>query len=295
MSLEQATQALTEAGQQDAAHSATQDAQIHGAMQQGTSPELPATPEVDAGTTSTEDSFTNVDPATLPPELQAIYKSMQGDYTRTKQGLAEKSSQYEGLDVERASQAVQFLDALESDPEFVQAVHAQLTQSLEDAGYSPAAAAQGAAQAIQAQTQPQVDEYGDPVVEDPYAAEIAELKAWKAEQEGRAREYEMAGRLQAQEMGIRQSHPDLTEPEMDRIYELAFAHGGDLNKAANSFFGWKNDVISSYVNAKAASSASSPVVPANTGHAEIASSFGGDLEAAGKAALEYLNASLAAE
>lgn len=294
MSFDDAAAALSAAGTQDAADNAAQDASIHAGIAQGTSPDAPVTPEVDAGTTSSEDSFTNVDPSQFN-DAEALRKAYQADYTRKMQALAEERTQYQGLDLERATQATQFLDALETDPDFVQAVHAQLTQSLVEAGYTPAEAAQGAAQAISGQqaTQPQVDEYGEPVVEDPLAREVQELKAWKAEQEGRAREYEAAGRLQQQEMAIRQAHQDLTEPEMDRIYELAFAHGGDLNKAANSFFSWKNDVISSYVNQKASVAAESPSVPSMSGHAEVAQTFGGDLEAATRAAQEHLNAVLA--
>lgn len=51
----------------------------------------------DSEVTTTEESFT--DPSKLPPELQATYKSMQADYTRKTQGLADVSKKAEALDV----------------------------------------------------------------------------------------------------------------------------------------------------------------------------------------------------
>lgn len=38
---------------------------------------------------SAEESFTDVDPQTLPPELQALYKKMQSGFTKKMQGLSE--------------------------------------------------------------------------------------------------------------------------------------------------------------------------------------------------------------
>lgn len=38
---------------------------------------------------SVEDKFSNVDPETLPPELKAIYKNLQADYTKKTQGVAQ--------------------------------------------------------------------------------------------------------------------------------------------------------------------------------------------------------------
>jgi hypothetical protein len=43
------------------------------------------------------EAFTRIDPNSLAPELQSIYRSMQGDYTRTKQEIAEQRRQAEAL------------------------------------------------------------------------------------------------------------------------------------------------------------------------------------------------------
>ena len=42
-----------------------------------------------------DDVFTNIDPATLDPELQGIYKSMQADYTRKTQQIAEMKKDFD--------------------------------------------------------------------------------------------------------------------------------------------------------------------------------------------------------
>lgn len=47
---------------------------------------------------SVEEQFSNVDPKTLPPELQAIYKSMQADYTKKTQKAAEAAKKAEAYD-----------------------------------------------------------------------------------------------------------------------------------------------------------------------------------------------------
>jgi hypothetical protein len=206
-------------------------------------------PSTEAEGTTTPDSFTNLDVSTLSPELQAQYRNMQADYTRKTQEL---STRYEGIDPDRARQSLDFIEALETDPNFVVTVHAQLSKALEDAGMSPAQAAASAASAIQEQASLGGDdpnEFGEP--DSGLAKEVAELRQWKEAQEAQQYESNLAAHLQRQEMGIRQADPSLTEPEFDRIYELAFAHGGDLVKAHASYSAWKNDVLSGYIDRKA--------------------------------------------
>lgn len=45
-----------------------------------------------------EESFSSIDPKTLPPELQALHKSLQADYTRKTQAAAERMKQVEALE-----------------------------------------------------------------------------------------------------------------------------------------------------------------------------------------------------
>lgn len=49
---------------------------------------------------SVEDQFSSIDPKTLPPELQAVYKNLQSDYTKKTQSIADtrkKAEQYDQI------------------------------------------------------------------------------------------------------------------------------------------------------------------------------------------------------
>lgn len=254
-----------------------------------TSTPAPVTPEVDAGTTETPDSFTNIDPNSLPPELQTQYRNMQADYTRKAQEIAETRKAFEGLDPEQARQSVDFVHALETDPQFVLTVHGQLTEALTAAGYTPEQAAQVAADTI-TESAPSLgadenEEYVDPAISG-LSKELNELKAWKEQQEAERYEQNLASNLQRQEMGIRAADPSLTEPEIDRIYELAFAHGGNLEAAHKAYADWKSDIVGSYVNAK--SQAPQMTTPDSTGFSTDSPPRFASLDEADKAARQHL-------
>lgn len=53
------------------------------------------------------ESFSNIDPNTLPPELKAVYKNLQADYTKKTMLVAEKSKKADAY------------DAMTKDPRFV--------------------------------------------------------------------------------------------------------------------------------------------------------------------------------
>lgn len=55
-----------------------------------------------AQSASVEESFSSVDPKTLPPELQAVYKSMQADYTKKLQPIADMKKKAEAFDQVRS-------------------------------------------------------------------------------------------------------------------------------------------------------------------------------------------------
>jgi hypothetical protein len=78
----------------------------------GQAPDVSAgTPESQAGQATSQDqsapgeeSFSNIDPKTLAPELQAIYKNLQADYTKKTQGAAESRKKAEAFDQLSADQ-----------------------------------------------------------------------------------------------------------------------------------------------------------------------------------------------
>lgn len=76
--------------------------------------EAPVTGQADAGSTGTvepqngqansgqgasvEEQFSNIDPKTLSPELQAVYKNLQSDYTKKTQAIAERAKKADSYD-----------------------------------------------------------------------------------------------------------------------------------------------------------------------------------------------------
>ena len=84
----------------------------------------PATTTTDGGQANVQpqgqESFTNVDPNTLPPELQGIYKNLQGDYTRKMQEVSpwrKTVEQFGGMTPEQLRQQVEFAQYVQN-PEY---------------------------------------------------------------------------------------------------------------------------------------------------------------------------------
>lgn len=280
-----------------AASAAPEPAQVPEPVEQpGTSPDV-ATPEgqtvVEGTTVSETDSFTKTDLNSLlegvtdpvtRDRIEAAYRGFQGDYTRSKQQIAEDRKLFEGIDPERARASLQFVDSLENDPDFAVRVHQELTNALVGQGYSPDEASAAAAGAL--------DESFDDGQTSALAKEVNDLKSWKQNFEQEQRANAMASRIQSQEFAIRQANPDLEQSEIDTIYQLAFAPdiGGDLTKAADAYLGWKNNTIAQYLNSKTEVPAAAPPV---TGHSEEPIEAPTDMKSAGRAAREYLERSLA--
>ena len=78
------TGAVAPASQTDAAPAASE------------TPSGPATPQEQSA--PAEESFSHIDPKTLPPELQAVYKNLQADYTRKTQSIADARKKAEAYD-----------------------------------------------------------------------------------------------------------------------------------------------------------------------------------------------------
>jgi hypothetical protein len=278
MTFEQAEAALSSAAAQDAGT-------------QAASTPTPSSSGESAGATPAPvaDSFTSIDPNTLPPELQAAYKSMQGDYTRKTQELSQLRSLQEQLgdsfDPTRVTQSMEFVNALETDAEFAHAVYNQLADVLAQAGL------------LEGAPEPEGSLGGsvDPEFEDPesvLAQEVAELRAWKEQQEQAQQEQALASYIQRQDMAIRSEHPDWNDSDFDAVYQLAFAHGGDLMQAAQAYESLTNRFVTDYIARKSGVPSGVTTITSG-GHAAVpAEGFGGDLDAAHKAAMEHLRNAL---
>lgn len=180
-------------------------------------------------------------------------REMQADYTRKTQELAAQRQE--------AEQALQFIEALNTDPNFALQVHQTLSQSLQAQGYSVAQADALAAQQMQG------DEYG--YEDDPYMAKIQELEQWKQQQEQRIAEAEAAARIDSQLAVIRQQNPNFDDSDLRDIISMGFAFNGDLLKASEAFKSINQRSVERYMAQKASVPASLNQ-PASTGHAEAA-------------------------
>lgn len=186
----------------------------------------------------------------LPPEAREIVsrreKMMQADYTRKTQALADERKSFES--------DIEFLSTIRSDPYAALEFHTELTEALVNAGLTPAqAAAEATAQIDEATPPPSYEDDPDAAVK----ADLQELKMWRQKQEAqeaeRAQEAELQrveGELTRQEMAIRQTNPSYQDDDIDAIYEIAFAHGGNLVAAQERYEGLRNRFVSSYAEKK---------------------------------------------
>ena len=216
--------------------------------EQAAEPTPPQSGDDDPGTTpDPADSFSNIDPSTLPPELLAQYRNMQADYTRTKQALAEQRREFEGLDVSEARGAMEFIQALNSDQDFALQVHQQLSQALENAGLTRAQASDVAANELGLND-------GDWREEGSVPPEVLQRldRAEKFMQtfEYQQQEQRISAELDRQEAEIRRQYPDWDQSDLDSVYAHAFAHGGDLMKGAESYLADQARIMSRMVNQK---------------------------------------------
>lgn len=77
--------------------------------------ETPTSNETAEPKTEEEESYTRIDPKTLPPELQALHKSLLRDYTKKTQSIAQQRKEYEAW---KASQS-QVVPTAKEEPQEV--------------------------------------------------------------------------------------------------------------------------------------------------------------------------------
>lgn len=213
-----------------------------------------AQPEVTQAPTQTDtpavESFTQIDPTTLPPELQATYKSMLADYTRKTQEVAPLRKAFEGIEMDdyaAAREAYEFYQNLNSDADFAKDIYAQLGKALEPFQDNPNA---------QIAPDPDLDV-------DPTDAKLSELDARIKSFEEMQRFQAGAAELQRQEMAVRSQHNDWGDTDFEAVYEIAQAYDGNLLQAATRYDAMKNDVIARYLTSK--SDVNPALAPVTTG------------------------------
>jgi len=233
-----------------------------------------------------EDSFTGIDPNAIPDELKPLARSLQGDYTRKMQAVAEERKQFEAIEqfggVNAAAEAIQFVTALATDPEYALQVHEQLTEALVDAGMTPAQASRAAAAQIEdAVTETPVpvdDDYGlgiDPATEQRLAAyearaqnyerELQDLRNWREREEETRLQAAMMAEMESAHADVVQKY-NFDDEQMSRVYPIAYSTGGDLRAAAEIYNTLADSIVSEYITKKA--SITSPPTFDSTGGGE---------------------------
>jgi hypothetical protein len=190
-----------------------------------------------------------VDISKLPPEAQQYVtqreRQMQADYTRKTQELATQRQE--------AEQAMQFIQALNSDPNFA----AQVVNHLSNAY---------AFNEAQTQEEYGYDEYGNPVEPDPYMSKITELEQWKNGLESQIQQQQAEAQIHYQLSELRSQNPSWTDDDLNDVLRLGFATGGNLHQAAELYKGVNQRTISRYVEQKSSVTAPAPVSSSTHGH-----------------------------
>jgi len=225
------------------------------------------------------ESFTGFDPTILPEDMQQVYKSMQADYTRKTQEIAELRRNYEsfseaGVDPDIALQAVGFLDALNNDPSFAQQVAMQIQQTL------------GTPDVSQTMNEFTPDNYNDTSYDGlppQLQAELSEMRAFREEMVAMQAQQEIIGELEAMEDTIRTLNPSYSDDDFEAIYSLAYATDGDLMAAADTYHSIQQRLLGNYLEAKTVPHGATPA-PASP--SSVPSRSFSNVDDAHKAALE---------
>lgn len=218
-------------------------------------PNEPGTQAVEAPTTPVVEK-PQIDLNSLDPQVrsyvEAREREMQADYTRKTQEVAAQRRE--------AEQALEFINALNTDPSFALQVHETLSHALQQQGYSVEQANAVANQQMQSNA--------DELFVDPYMEKIQELENWKTAQEQRIREAEAATQIESHIAVIRSENPDYKDEDIKDILTMAFAYGGDLRQAADAYKTVTQRIVEGYIGQKESVPASLNQ-PSSTGHAEI--------------------------
>lgn len=221
---------------------------------------------------------TQINPDTLPPDLQPLAKQLQAAFTRKTQDLAAERAQ--------TAQAVELFNALQ-DPTYLQQFHAELSTHLQAQGLTAAQASTEAAQRIEAEVggqgeAPPVDLAA--LKADPELAPLAQLieaqnqRLDTFEQQTKAREeaeamaqwqMAVAGELQRQEMSILQANPHYTDADMDAVHELAAYFDGNLHQAQARYEAIGQQLVDRWVAQKTQHAAVTPAGVTGAGTSEI--------------------------
>jgi len=225
------------------------------------------------------ESFTGFDPSSLPGDLQEVYRSMQADYTRKTQEIAElrrvnESFSELGVDPNEAVNIVDFFRRLENDPqianEFVSRVQSYWEQPDDTSG-------------LQADSTPVNEGYEN--LPPALAQELQTMREFREEMLMQQQQQEIMGQLEMVENEIRVANPQYGDEDIEAIYNLAYSTDGDLQVAAQQYHSIQQRLLGNYLQSKQvpAGATPSPSGPNTTPSPDFKS-----LDDAHKAAMEVV-------
>lgn len=236
------------------------------------------------------ESFTGFNPSDLPEDLQSVYRSMQGDYTRKTQEIAELRRNYEGYDVfseagvdpNYALQAADFYRKLDTDPQFAQQVVDNIQRNLGNVGVEQQSIGDAP--------------YNDGVNSEGYDSlppvlqqELAEMREFRSDMLFQQEQAETIAGLEYVEQEIRLANPHYTDDDLSSIYDLAYSTDGDLSAAADAYHNIQQRVMSGYLQSKQVPMGAQSIP---TGPSSIPPRQFSSLDDAHKAAMEAVRNSL---
>lgn len=188
-----------------------------------------------------EPASRDIDISHLPEEAQIFIRArereLQGDYTRKTQEVAEQRRE--------AENAINFLNALNSDPNFAMQVLDNLNRNLAAAGYQ-----------VGGFDQPYdtgQDDWGyeeQGYEPDPYSQELAAVQQRQEALEQRILDAQVAADVENQLATIQRHHPDWTDADIQAVINYGFATNGDLYRAAEMRAADRDAILASYIQAK---------------------------------------------
>ena len=231
------------------------------------------------------ESFTGFNPDDLPEDLQSVYRSMQGDYTRKTQEIAELRRNYEqfdafsdsGVDPNYALQAADFYTKLDSDPAFAKQVVDNIQRNLGNVGDEQ--------QSIGDTTYNDDNGEGYEGLSPVLQQELAEMREFRSDMLFQQEQAETIAGLEYVEKEIRLSNPHYTDDDLSSIYDLAYSTDGDLSAAADAYHTIQQRVMSGYLQSKQVPMGAQSVA---TGPSSVPPRQFSSLDDAHKAAMEAL-------
>lgn len=195
-------------------------------------------------------SFTHIPDEALSPEMLAVKRAMQADYTRKTQEIAPFRKLAEEFQIESPDQLRERLEIQQqlSDPQNWPQLHQELTTYLQSQGLSPQAAQDAAAVTLGQATAPYEADTDDNFEDDGYVApeiatrlermekqqaDLIQLMYQREQQAAQQAEMEqLAQSLTNQENEIRSKYGgqwgDKAEEYIETVYDLS-GDGGDLS------------------------------------------------------------------